>query len=83
MNDNLVASRPNGYADFIVPIDHLLRFGAPNDLKVEARTYEDSRWYAGAGIYRSVWLYSSGRVHLAPGGVQVLTPDVDDVFGRW
>ncbi len=78
VNGSLVAQRPNGYADFSVQVDHLLRFGAPNEVRVEARAHDDSRWYSGAGIYRNVWLLQGGRVHLVPGGLQVATPEVDD-----
>jgi beta-galactosidase len=78
VNDALVAHRPGGYSDFIVQIDHLLRFGETNEVKVEARSHDDSRWYSGAGIYRSVWLLQGGRVHLAPGRLQVTTPEIDD-----
>ena len=78
VNDGLAAHRPGGYSDFVVPVDHLLRFSEPNELKVEARTHEDSRWYPGAGIYRSVWLLQAGPVHIAPGGLQVHAPEIDD-----
>jgi beta-galactosidase len=78
VNDTVVAHRPGGYSDFTVQIDHLLRFGEPNEVKVEARAHDDSRWYSGAGIYRSVWLLRGGRVHLVPGGLQLLTPEIDD-----
>ena len=77
VNDNVIAHQPNGYAGFVVQIDHLLHDGA-NDLKVEVRAYDDSRWYSGAGIYRNVWLLEAGRVHLAPETLQVLTPEIDD-----
>ena len=70
--------RPGGYSGFTVQIDHLLRFGEPNEVKVEARAHDDSRWYSGAGIYRSVWLLQAGRVHLVPGGLQLVTPEIDD-----
>ncbi len=78
VNDSLAAHRPSGYSDFVVPVDHLIRFGEPNVLRVEARTHEDSRWYPGVGIYRSVWLLQAGPVHLATGGLRVLTPEIDD-----
>src|ERR1700722_5838360 len=78
VNDTLVAYRPGGYTDFAVQVDHLLRFGVPNEVKVEARAHDDSRWYSGAGIYRSVWLLQGGRVHLVPGGLRVVTPEIDD-----
>ena len=78
VNDAMVAHRPGGYSDFTVQVDHLLRFGEPNEVKVEARAHNDSRWYSGAGIYRSVWLLQAGRVHLVPGGLQLVTPEIDD-----
>ncbi len=78
VNDTLVGRRPSGYSDFTVQIDHLLRAGQPNEVKVEARSHDDSRWYSGAGIYRSVWLLEGGRVHLVPGGLQAVTPEIDD-----
>ena len=78
VNDTLAAHRPNGYADFVVEVDHLLRFGEPNELRVEVRSHDDSRWYAGAGIYRSVWLLQAGRVHLSPAHLEVLCPDIDE-----
>jgi len=60
VNDTLVAHRPFGYSSFTVQVDHLLRFGEPNEIKVEALAHDDSRWYSGAGIYRSVWLHHGG-----------------------
>jgi beta-galactosidase len=77
VNDNPVAKRPNGYTGFVVQIDHLLRDGE-NQIRVQARSYQDSRWYPGGGIYRPVWLLVAGGVHVAPGGVAVLTPEIDD-----
>jgi beta-galactosidase len=78
VNGTLAAHRPSGYAGFTVQLDHLLRFGETNEVKVEALAHDDSRWYSGAGIYRSVWLLQGGRVHLVPGGLQVRTPEIDD-----
>jgi beta-galactosidase len=80
VNQNLVAHRPNGYSGFNAQIDHLLRPDHPNELSVVARAHEDSRWYPGGGIYRNVWLHSARRTHLVPGGVQVLTPEIDDAL---
>ena len=81
VNDELAAHRPYGYSDFVVPIDHLLHFDGPNELRVEARVHEDSRWYSGAGIHRNVWLLRAGRVHLEPQGLQVSTPELDEDMG--
>jgi beta-galactosidase len=60
-----------------VPIDHLLRAGA-NEIRVECRALEDTRWYSGAGIYRSVWLLQAGRVHIGADGPAIRTPEMDD-----
>ena len=35
-----------------------------------------SRWYPGAGIYRNVWLVTTGPVHVAHWGTYVTTPEV-------
>ncbi len=78
VNGSLVAHRPGGYSDFTVQVDHLLRFDEPNEVKVQARAHDDSRWYSGAGLYRSAWLLLAGRVHLVPGGLQLVTPEIDD-----
>jgi len=78
VNGSLVAHRPGGYSDFTVQVDHLLRFDEPNEVKVQARAHDDSRWYSGAGLYRSAWLLVAGRVHLVPGGLQLVTPEIDD-----
>src|SRR4029079_5986745 len=37
-----------------------------------------SRWYPGAGIYRNVWLVTTGPVHVAHWGTYVTTPRVMD-----
>src|SRR5205085_9499589 len=55
---------PYGYSLVQVPIDHLLRFGETNEIRVECRAGEDSRWYSGGGIHRNVWLLEGGPVHL-------------------
>ncbi len=77
VNGMVAARRPYGYARFQVPIDHLLRPG-DNEIRVEASAHLDSRWYSGAGLYRDVWMLESGRVHLAPAGLAVDTPEIDD-----
>ena len=78
VNGAVATHRPSGYAAFYVPIDHLLRPGAENEIGVSVRAGDDSRWYTGAGIYRNVWLLRSGPVYLAPDRVEVRTPEVDD-----
>jgi hypothetical protein len=77
VNGVFAGQRPNGYVPFRVRIDPFLRPG-DNEIRVECRNHLDSRWYAGAGIYRDVSLLVGGPVHIEAGGVRVSTPDVDD-----
>jgi beta-galactosidase len=78
LNGQELGSRPYGYASFAFDLTPYLHFGvAPNLLAVRL-TPEDhsSRWYAGAGIYRNVWLTVTGPVHVAHWGTYVTTPEV-------
>ncbi len=77
VNGAAAAHRPYGYSNFFVPIDHLVRRDGENEVRVEVRAGDDSRWYSGAGIYRNVWLLSAGPVFLVPDGLQVRTPEID------
>src|ERR1700722_18866916 len=77
VNGNYAGQRPYGYSLFRVDADRFLRFGADNEIRVEARAHKDSRWYTGAGIYRDTWLLTGGLVRIAPDGVRVTTPDTD------
>ena len=77
VNGNLAGQRAFGYSRFTVRIDPFLVFGAENEIRVECRTHLDSRWYAGAGIYRDVHLVVKDAGHIVPDGVRVTTPTVE------
>jgi beta-galactosidase len=77
INGNYAGQRPYGYSLFRVDADRFLRFGADNEIRVEARAHRDSRWYTGAGIYRDTWLLTGSLVRIGPDGVRVTTPDTD------
>jgi hypothetical protein len=76
VNGVYAGQRSSGYVPFRLRIDPFLRDGQ-NEIRVECRNHMDSRWYAGAGIYRDVALLVGGPVHVAAGGVRISTPDVD------
>lgn len=78
VNDAFVAQRPAGYSEFFVELDPYLKYGTTNTVRVETRSRDDSRWYTGSGLYRDVGLLVTPAVHIAPRGVTVTTPDVDD-----
>ena len=66
-----------GYNSFRVDITPYLKAGKSNLISVLASNLPSStRWYPGAGIYRSVWLEKTGAVHLAHWPVYVTTPKI-------
>jgi beta-galactosidase len=77
LNGAYAGQRPYGYSRFYIDADRFLRFGEDNEIRVECRTHQDSRWYTGAGIYRDTWLLVGDVVRIGPDGVRVTTPDVD------
>jgi beta-galactosidase len=77
INGDYAGQRPFGYSRFHLDADRYLRFGQDNEIHVEARAHQDSRWYTGAGIYRDTWMLIGGLIRIAPDGVRVTTPDID------
>lgn len=71
-------AHPYSYTSFFYDLTPHLRPGANNVLavRVDQSKQRNSRWYAGSGIYRHVWLNVTGPVHIAPWGVFVTTPEV-------
>ena len=59
-----------GYTTFDVPLSGVHE--GENLLEVTVRhRHPNSRWYSGAGIYRSVWLTEKGDSEIIPDGVYV------------
>jgi len=67
-----------GYAPFDLDITPLLNDpGRSNVMAVRTEnTGENSRWFAGAGIFRDVELMLVNPVFIPPHGVQITTPEV-------
>lgn len=76
INDDFAGQHPYGYSNFYIKADRYLKHGAENEIKVVARSYDDSRWYTGTGIYRNVKLIVANPVHIALDGVKITTPDI-------
>ena len=74
VNGQKAAFRPYGYTNFYVPLDGLVHEGE-NVIEVIARNSDqpNSRWYSGAGIYRPVKWWSSGKDYIALNGVKLRT----------
>jgi hypothetical protein len=77
VNDEFADNRADGYARFFVDIKPYLRFGDANEVSVEVRSGQDSRWYSGCGLHRPVVLHVDDPVHILPDGVRVTTLDVE------
>lgn len=69
-----------GYVTFEYDITDYLRFdGQENVIAVKAYSSRDSaRWYPGAGIYGSVYLIATDKVHIPVNGVHVATVVEED-----
>ena len=78
INGESLGSHPYGYTSFWFDITDKVKFGSPNIVAVKVRNEgENSRWYAGSGIYRHVWLKILEPVHLEQWGLYITTPEVN------
>ncbi len=77
-NGRKVGERPYGYSSFTCDLTPAIHFGGENVLavRVNHQQFGDSRWYAGSGIYRNVFLSISDDVHVDTNGAFVTTPKV-------
>ena len=79
LNGHLLGKRPNGYISFMYDMTPYLNEGE-NVLavRVDHSRYADSRWYTGSGIYRDVWMVSSGDIHFAQWGTRYSLKKIND-----
>ena len=77
-NGQKVGQRPYGYSSFTCDLTPAIHFGSPNVLavRVNHQQFGDSRWYAGSGIYRNVFLSITDKIHVETNGTFVTTPQV-------
>jgi beta-galactosidase len=76
INDDFAGQHPYGYSNFYIKADRFLKYGEENEIKVVTRSWDDSRWYTGTGIYRNTWIMIANPVHIALDGVKITTPDI-------
>ncbi|QMW00581.1 sugar-binding domain-containing protein [Spirosoma foliorum] len=78
INGHHLGNHPYGYTAFSYNLtDFLQPTDQPNVIAVRAKNLgKNSRWYAGAGIYRHVWLMAVNPVHTAINGTFVTTPSI-------
>ncbi|MCW2119049.1 glycoside hydrolase family 2 TIM barrel-domain containing protein [Flavobacterium sp. 7A] len=78
VNGQFIGNRPNGYIGFEFDISKYLKYdGSDNTIAVRLRPQDlASRWYPGAGLYRSVWMKIDETVHVGHWGSYITTPTV-------
>ncbi|MFT3991435.1 MAG: glycoside hydrolase family 2 TIM barrel-domain containing protein [Luteolibacter sp.] len=78
LNGYLLGKRPNGYVSFRYDLTPHLQEKNVIVVKADTSAQPASRWYSGAGIYRHVRVVVADPVHVAPWGVFVSTPSVNE-----
>jgi len=74
VNGEHVAFQPHGYIPLCVEIGHLLDPTSENVIAIRTLNPEqNSRWYPGSGLYRSVELRTHGPIHIPTWGARVET----------
>ncbi len=70
LNGHLLGYRPNGYISFLYDMTPYIKKGENVlSVRVDHSRQADSRWYTGSGIYRDVYLVTSGDTHFAQWGI--------------
>jgi beta-galactosidase len=78
INGNYLGIRPNGDISFSYALNQYLKEGDNVvTVKVDHSKIKSSRWYAGSGIYRHVWLKITNPVSITDKDVQVTTDVLD------
>ncbi len=83
INGNFVGNRPYGYIGFEFEISKHLKYDGSDNVVAVRLTPKDlsSRWYPGAGLYRSVWLKINNPVYVEQWGAYITTPTVSKKLG--
>ena len=83
INGHSVGKRFYGYSSFRYELTSYLNPGE-NVLavKVDNSAQPNSRWYSGSGIYRNVWLVTTGKTHVDHWGTVVTTPEITDATAK-
>lgn len=79
VNGSLAKLHHYGYTPFTVDITNLVYYGENNRISVivNPSMQPNSRWYTGAGIYRSVELSHVNPIHVEPHGIFAYTKSLE------
>ncbi len=87
LNGQFVGGWPYGYASFRLDLTPHVNVGGENVVAIRLDNpiprdsnwqSGSSRWYAGGGIYRNVWLVKTAPVHVAQWGSYITTPEISE-----
>ncbi|GAC1420417.1 MAG: glycoside hydrolase family 2 TIM barrel-domain containing protein [Flavisolibacter sp.] len=82
LNGVHLGNHPYGYTSFWFDITEKLIPGKQNILAVQVKNEgQNSRWYAGSGINRHVWLKYVNPIHIAQWGTFISTPQSSASLG--
>ncbi len=77
INGQHLDNHPYGYTSFVFDVTKYIQFDGENIIAVEVKNEgQNSRWYAGSGIYRHVWLQTLQPVHIVNNATFISTPEV-------
>ena len=80
INGHLLGKRPSGYISFRYDLTPFLHYGDEKNtlvVKVDNSQQPNSRWYSGSGIYRNVWLITTGKIFIDHWGSFITTPKIN------
>lgn len=74
LDDRLIVRQPYGYLSFLADLTPFLRAGKQKiRVNVHGDALPNSRWYAGTGICRPVWLLQAPKTCILPDGLYIVT----------
>ena len=80
VNGQKAGGHPYGYSSFFVDITPYAKIGQNEiEVRVDNSQQKNCRWYSGSGIYRHVWLMTTGKRYIDEWSVSVSTPDIHHV----
>lgn len=80
INGDYAGGYPYGYTNFYVCLDHFLKYGEINEVKVIVNNSMElnTRWYSGSGLYRNVNLLTGSQIHIPAEGIRITTPEIEE-----
>jgi beta-galactosidase len=85
INGHSLGKRFYGYSSFRYELTPYLVAGDKENViavRVDNSTQPNSRWYSGSGIYRNVWLVTTGKTYIEHWGTVVTTPEITDAMAK-